>query len=133
VAPDYEFELQRAQGDVVEGPFDLLHLREMIYTGRLRGSERVRVPGSSTFQQLGDHAALREVLVLVGRLQPDEPQGERRISGWQSVSSSERKRVENRVAVDVPRAQRKKSPVVLMVVALLVALMVLGALLIFGS
>ncbi len=117
----------------MEGPFALLHLREMIYTGRLRGSERVRAPGSSTFQQLGDHDALREVLVLVGRLLPGEPHGERRISGWQSVSPSERGRVESRVAVDVPRAHKKKSPLILMVVALVVALVVLGALLTFGS
>jgi len=131
-APAYELELQRALGDVVEGPFDVLHLREMIYTGHLRGTERVRVPGGSNFLALDEHAALREVLVLVGRLQPDEPQGERRISGWQSVSPASGEQQEDRVVAELPRA-KKKGPLVLIVVALAIALAVLGGLLVFAS
>lgn len=53
-----EFELQRAQGDAIEGPYDRVSLQEMLYTGVLKGSERVRVPGESAFVPLSERAEL---------------------------------------------------------------------------
>ena len=51
-AQPVEFELQFAVGDAIQGPFDRVTLREMLFTGRLTGDERVRVPGSSSFEKL---------------------------------------------------------------------------------
>jgi len=48
-----EFELQFAQGDAIQGPYDRYTLRQMVYTGRLAGDERIRPPG-------GDFCALKE-------------------------------------------------------------------------
>lgn len=53
-----ELELQRAQGDAIEGPYDRITLQEMLYTGRLTGTERVRVPGEAAFHTLSDRPEL---------------------------------------------------------------------------
>ncbi len=57
-----EFELQRSIGDAIEGPFDRITLQEMLYAERLTGTERVRVPGSSAFTVLSDHAEFQSIL-----------------------------------------------------------------------
>ncbi len=57
-----EFELQRSIGDAIEGPFDRITLQEMLYAERLRGTERVRVPGSSAFTVLSDHPEFQSIL-----------------------------------------------------------------------
>lgn len=53
-----ELELQRALGDAIEGPYDRITLQEMLYTGRLNGTERVRVPGEVAFHTLSERPEL---------------------------------------------------------------------------
>lgn len=81
--PDHpwEFELQFAVGDQVQGPWDRMHLREQLYQGRLTGDERIRVPGAGDWQRLGDRPEFAEILRLLGK---DEPKvvGQKRIAGW---------------------------------------------------
>ncbi len=61
-AAPLELELQRAQGDAIEGPYDRITLQEMLYAGRLTGEERVRAPGAPAFVMLREHAELAFVL-----------------------------------------------------------------------
>lgn len=63
------FELQLAQGDSIQGPYDRVTLREMLYLGRLTGDERVRVPGKSAFTRLADHPEFAVVLAVSDRVQ----------------------------------------------------------------
>ena len=60
-----EFELQRSQGDLVEGPFDVVLLREWLYAGRLTGRERVRPVGQS-FVQITDLPEFKSILDTFG-------------------------------------------------------------------
>lgn len=64
-AQPIEFELQFAVGDAIQGPYDRITLREMLYTGRLTGDERVRIPGSSSFEKLSRRPEMAGVLALV--------------------------------------------------------------------
>lgn len=61
------FELQHAIGDAVQGPFDRITLREMIYAGRLTGDERIRIPGTSAFTRLADRPEFAAVLAVSDR------------------------------------------------------------------
>ena len=74
----WEFELQFATGDVVKGPYDRLTLREMLYTGRLTGDERIRLPGGSQFERLADRPEFQEVIAVLGPRQTTS----RRSGGW---------------------------------------------------
>lgn len=76
-----EFELQFADGDRWQGPFDRFQLREMLYTERLTGQERVRVPGTADAEQLGERPEFAEILSLLGK--EDENTARRSsIVGW---------------------------------------------------
>ena len=81
-----EFELQFADGDRWQGPFDRFHLREMLYTERLTGQERIRVPGSVDSEVLAERPEFSEVLTLLGK---EEEQTGRRSSivGWKKGGS----------------------------------------------
>jgi len=84
----WEFELQLAVGDQVKGPHDRMFLREGLYVGRLTGDERIRIPGASAWERLGDRAEFAEVLQL---LETDDaaPRGNTRIAGWQRSGAPE--------------------------------------------
>lgn len=138
----FEFELQRAKGDRVEGPFDRLTLREMLYTGALTGSELVRRPGQTHFSELALRPEFAEVLSLLGK-EPAAPRGERRIAGWKAAK-------ETTGATGAPAAAEERTrppappkragngggglnPVLVGGALVLVALVVLGGLLLLGS
>lgn len=78
----WEFELQLGVGDQVQGPHDRMFLREGLYVGRLTGDERIRVPGASAWERLGDRPEFAEVLQLLEK-DGAAPRGNTRIAGWQ--------------------------------------------------
>lgn len=78
VGGSWEFELQFATGDVVKGPYDRLTLREMLYTGRLTGDERIRLPEGGQFERLGDRPEFAEVIDILG----PRRNAARRSGGW---------------------------------------------------
>jgi hypothetical protein len=88
VPPDqpWEFELQLAVGDRVQGPFDRMLLQEELYTGLLTGDERIRVPGSTVWGRLGDREEFAKVLHLLGK--DEDVRGQRRIASWQRSSAA---------------------------------------------
>ncbi len=85
-AQPWEFELQFAEGDAWQGPYDRFSLREMIYVGRLTGDEQLRSPGGADCERLGDLPEFGDVLQLLGKT---EVTGTHRhsIAGWQRGAS----------------------------------------------
>lgn len=81
VEQPFEFELQLADGDRWEGPFDRFNLREMVYTERLTGDERLRVPGQPDSERLRDRPEFAEVLQLLGKQEASAPR-KSSIAGW---------------------------------------------------
>ncbi len=129
--PAFEFELQRSRGDAVDGPFDRLTLREMLYTGRLRGQELVRIPGQTSFQPIAERPEFGEILHLLGKVS-DEPQGERRITGWKTAKPAKTvadKAVSAPPTAPPPAAKKGVSPVLVVGALIVGAVVVLGALL----
>ena len=124
----WEFELQRSRGDQVEGPFDRLTLREMVYTGRLTGTELVRAPGQTHFKELRQLPEFHEVLVLIGA-ESAESRGEHRISGWKVAPSKEKPAPVLATPPPAPVEKKGRSPIVVVGVLLVVAAVMFALLL----
>lgn len=73
-----DLEVQRAEGEEPLGTFDLVSLREMLYTGTLTGRERARLPGTVGWQPLADQPALQDLLEMLDITTPKQS----RIQGW---------------------------------------------------
>ena len=77
----WEFELQHADGDLWQGPYDRFSLRELLYVGRLTGDENIRVPGTTDIERLGERPEFVEVLQLIGKAESTQTHRSS-IAGW---------------------------------------------------
>jgi len=82
-------EIQGATGEAV-GTYDLYRVREMIYSGRLKGREYVREPGSD-WEPLYERPDLQEIFDLVGVDLVKIRLATQRIQGWRRDDSANEK------------------------------------------
>jgi len=92
LAVPWTYEVQHATGDAISGPHDILTLRQMLYDGRLVGTERIRIPATGGHDAPGPFLILKEIPALAELVEllkdpRGQDRGPKRLARWKKDAS----------------------------------------------